>query len=160
MRKSFVVVVFSLSAVSILATNTLACGEALFRTGKGVHYRAFTAPIPGTVLVYARTEGERAVADGLRQAGHDVHIVTSDAELATEMQSQSFDVVVAPFELRDAVAASKSSAVSQPDLIPVLDAGSAEVKLAKAEFDEVVTTDDDVRKYLKAIHHSLKARGA
>jgi CheY-like chemotaxis protein len=160
MRKSLVVVVLSLSAVTTVATNALACGESVFRAGKGVHYRAFTAPIPGTVLVYARNDSERAVAESLREAGHDVHVVANDQELATEMQAQAFDVVVAPFSLHEAGTESAAQAASHPDVIPVLEPGSADVKVAKAEFDEVVMTNDDVRKYLKAIHHSLKERGA
>jgi len=160
MRKSFVVVVLSLTAVSSLSTTALACGESVFRAGKGVHYRAFTAPIPGTVLVYARTDSERSVAEGLRQAGHDVHVVASDDELAAELQSQAFDVIVAPIDLRGAVETTTSQSASHPDLIPVLDGTSADLRAVKAEFDDFVKFDDDIRKYLKAIHHSLKERGA
>ncbi len=160
MRIAFVVVVLTLTAVFTLSTNVLACGESVFRAGKGVHYRAFTAPIPGTVLVYARNDDERAVADGLRQAGHDVYVVASDDEMATQMQSQAFDVVVAPFSVRMAVETTSLQSTSHPALIPVVDTSSSDLRLAKAEFDDVVKSDDDIRKYLKAIHRSLKERGA
>jgi len=160
MRKSLVVVVLGFITFSVFSSTVFACGESVFRAGKGVHYRAFTAPIPGTVLVYARTDGDRVVAESLRQAGHDVYVVESDDELATTMQNQAFDVVVAPYGVRDAVKTTASQSASHPDLIPVLDKGSADMRTAKAEFDDVVTSDDDVRAYLKAIHHSLKARGA
>jgi len=160
MRKSLVVVVLALLSVSSFSTTAFACGESVFRAGKGVHYRAFTAPIPGTILVYARTDSERAVADSLQQAGHDVHVVASDVELAAQLQSKAFDVIVAPFGLRETVAATSSRSASHPALIPVLDKSSAELRLAKAEFGDVVMSDDDIRKYLKAIHHSLKTRGA
>ncbi len=160
MRTSFVSVVLTVTALSTFSSTVLACGESVFRAGKGVHYRAFTAPIPGTVLVYARTERERAVAESLRQAGHDVHVVASDSEMAVQMQAQAFDVVVAPFSVREAVAATTSGSASHPDLIPVIDKGSEDLRMAKAEFDAVVMSDDDVRKYLKAIHRSLKDRGA
>ena len=160
MRNSFVLVVLTLTAILTLSTSVFACGESVFRAGKGVHYRAFTAPIPGTVLVYARNDDERAVAEGLREAGHDVHVVATDDEMAAQMQSQAFDVVVAPFSLRTAVRATSLQSTSRPDLIPVVDASSSELRSAKAEFDDVVKADDDIRKYLKAIHHSLKERGA
>jgi hypothetical protein len=158
MRNSFVVVGLTLATVFALSSNVFACGESVFRAGKGVHYRAFTAPIPGTVLVYARNDEERAVADGLRQAGHDVYVVASDDELASEMQSHQFDVVVAPFSVRVAVETTSLQSSSQPQLIPVVDAKSADMRLAKAEFDDVVVANDDIRKYLKAIHRSLKER--
>jgi CheY-like chemotaxis protein len=160
MRKPFVSVVLAFTAVSALSTNVLACGESVFRAGKGVHYRAFTAPIPGTVLVYARTDGERAVAESLRQAGHDVHVVGNDAELAMQMQQQAFDVVLAPYSLHETVVSTTAQAASRPDVIPVVEPDSSDIKVAKAEFDDVVVASEDVRKYLKAIHHSLKARGA
>ena len=160
MRLPFVWVVLSAAAVTFLSGNALACGESIFRAGKGVHYRAFTAPIPGTVLVYASTDDERAVADSLRAAGHEVHVVGTDLELEMEVRSQPFDVIVAPFSKRAAVEASAAQVVSPPDLIPVIEKGSADLRLAKAEYDDVVVSDDDVRKYLKAIHHSLKSRGA
>ena len=160
MRKSYVFVVLSLSVLSIVTSSALACGEAVFRAGKGVHYRAFTAPIPGTVLVYARTDSDRVVAENLQQAGHTVRVVSTDAELATEIREQPFDVVLAPFNLRDAVAMNSAKSTSRPEVIPVLDRESDDVRLAKAEFDEVLMSDDDVRKYLKAIHHILKDRGA
>lgn len=160
MRKPFVVVVLTLISVSSFSTSVFACGESVFRAGKGVHYRAFTAPIPGTVLVYARSDSERAVAESLQQAGHDVHVVASSEELAAQLQSQRFDVIVAPFGMRDTVAATSSQSVSHPALIPVLDKASADVRVAKAEFADVVMADDDIRKYLKAIHHSLKEHGA
>lgn len=160
MRRSLVVLCFSLTAVSFFSSTVLACGESVFRAGKGVHYRAFTAPIPGTVLVYARTDNERVIAENLQQAGHDVHVVSSDDELATTMAAREFDVVVAPYTLREAVRTSSLQTTSPPDLIPVLEEDSEDLRAAKAEFDDVVTSDEDIRAYLKAIHRSLKAHGA
>lgn len=160
MRKSLVFVVIVLTFSSIFSSSVFACGESIFRAGKGVHYRAFTAPIPGTVLVYARTDGERTVAEGLQQAGHNVYVVASDEELATQMQSRAFDVVVAPFSLREAVRSTASRSASQPSLVPVIDKASADMRAAKAEYKDVVLADDELRMYLKAIHYSLKERGA
>jgi CheY-like chemotaxis protein len=159
MRKSLVVVLTLVSVLSF-STAALACGESVFRAGKGLHYRAFTAPIPGTVLVYARNDSDRAVADSLQQAGHDVHVVASAEELAAQLKSKSFDVIVAPFAMRETVSATTSQSESHAALIPVLDKSSSDLRIAKAEFDDVVMSDDDIRKYLKAIHHSLKTHGA
>jgi len=160
MRKSIVAAVLAASILLVVSEYTLACGESMFRVGKGVHYRAFSAPIPGSVLVYARTDSERAVAENLRLAGHRVQVVANDADLATQMHDQEFDVVVAPYSKREVVEAQSSQIASHPDWLPVVENGSADQRLALTQFDRVVTTDDDVRKYLKAIHLSLKNQGA
>ena len=160
MRKSIVVAIVAASTMLVMSGNTLACGESMFRIGKGVHYRAFSAPIPGSVLVYARTDSERVVAENLRSAGHSVSVVASDDELAREMQSQEFDVVVAPYSKRAVVEEQSAQIASQPDWLPVVEKGSTDQRLVRTEFGRVVSTDDDVRKYLKAIHKSLKSQGA
>ena len=160
MRKSILVAVVAAGTMLVVSGNTLACGESMFRIGKGVQYRAFSAPIPGSVLVYARTDSERVVAENLRAAGHSVLVVASDDELAREMQSQTFDVVVAPYSKREVVEEQSAQIASHPDWLPVVEKGSPDQRLARTDFDRVVTTDDDVRKYLKAIHKSLKSQGA
>jgi len=156
MRKSIVVAVLAASTLLVVSEYAHACGESMFRVGKGVHYRAFSAPIPGSVLVYARTDSERVVAENLRQAGHQVLVVANDTELATQLKNQEFNVVVAPYSKREVVEAQSAQIASQPDWLPVVEKGSPDQRLARTDFDRVVTTDDDVRKYLKAIHRSLK----
>ena len=160
MRRSIVAAILAASILLVVSEYTLACGESMFRVGKGVHYRAFSAPIPGSVLVYARTDSERAVAENLRLAGHQVLVVANDAELATEMRNQEFNVVVAPYSKREVVEAQSAQIASHPDWLPVVEKGSPDQRLARTQFDRVVTTDDDVRKYLKAIHKSLKDQGS
>jgi hypothetical protein len=160
MRKSIVVAVLAASILLVVSEYTFACGESMFRVGKGVQYRAFSAPIPGSVLVYARTDSELAVAENLRLAGHQVLVVANDAELATEMRNQKFNVVVAPYSKREVVEEHSAQIASHPDWLPVVEKGSPDQRLARTQFGRVVTTDDDVRKYLKAIHKSLKNQGA
>lgn len=159
MRKLMVVAAVA-GILSVLSVTAFACGESMFRVGKGVHYRAYSAPIPGLVLVYARTDGERSVAESLRQAGHNVHVVASDDELQRELQKQDFDVIVAPYSKRSAVEAQSPANAAHPDWLPVVEDGSADQRLARAQFDHVVTTDDDIRRYLKAIHSTIKHRGS
>lgn len=160
MRKFVVVAIVAVGTMSVVSSTTYACGESMFRVGKGVHYRAFSAPIPGSVLVYARTDSERVVADDLRLAGHNVSVVASDDELMREMQGQEFDVVVAPYSKREVVEAQSPDIAAHPNWVPIVVKGSADQRLARAQFSNVVTTDDDVRKYLKAIHKTLKENGA
>lgn len=159
MRNSIVVAVVAAGTMLVVSGNALACGESVFRVGKGVHYRAISAPIPGFVLVYARTDHERHVAENLSSAGHSVAVVASDKELAHEMQSQTYNVVVAPYSKREVIEEQSAQIASRLDWVPVVDSGSTDQRLARSEFDQVVTTDDDIRMYLKAIHKSLKKQG-
>lgn len=156
MHKFNVFAIVAVVTMAVFSSATYACGESMFRVGKGVHYRAFSAPIPGSVLVFARTESERVVAEDLRSAGHNVSIVASDDELMREIQGHEFDVVVAPYSKREVVEAQSPEVAAHPNWVPVVEKGSADQRLARARFGNVVTTDDDVRKYLKAIHRTLK----
>lgn len=160
MRSLAIVAVFLTVTLTAISNDAFACGESMFRVGKGVHYRAYSAPIPGSVLVYARTDQERAVADQLQEAGHSVQIVSNDVDLAMEMQTRQFDVVVAPYSKREAVEAQSAEIASHPDWVPVVESGSADAKLANSQYKHTVSVDDDIRKYLKAIHKSLKESGA
>ena len=144
--------------LSAITNNVFACGESVFRVGKGVHYRAHFAPITGSVLVYARTDQELAIAEQLQQAGHRVQMVSTDVGLAMEMQKQQFDVVVAPYSKRDEVEAQSAQITNQPDWVPVVERGSADAKLARSQYSRTVWGNDPVRKYLKAIHQSLRAK--
>ena len=124
MRKSIVVAIAAAGSMLVVSGSSLACGESVFRVGKGVQYRAFSAPIPGSVLVYARTDNEREVAENLRSAGHSVAVVSSDEELAHELQSQTFDVVVAHYSMRDVVEEQAAQIASRPDWLPIVDDGN------------------------------------
>ena len=68
-------------ALTMFASDVLACGESLFRVGQGVRYRAYAVPIPANVLVYANTKEQLEMAQMLAQAGHGVQIVNDAAEL-------------------------------------------------------------------------------
>jgi hypothetical protein len=144
--------------LSISTNNVFACGESVFRVGKGVHYRANIAPISGTVLVYARTDQERAIAEQLQQAGHSVQMVSTDGGLAIEMQTQKFDVIVAPYSKRDEVEAQSAQIANHPDWVPVVESGSADAKLARSQYGHAVSVNAGIRKYLKAIHQSLRVK--
>ena len=159
MRALLSVAISAVALSAFIPINAPACGESLFRVGKGVHYHAYYAPVPGSVLVYARTEHERAVAKQLQQAGHNVQIVSNDADLAIEMNSHSYDVVIAPYSKREAVEADSERMAARPNWVPVLDGNADDVKSARAHYQYTVSTGDDVRKYLKAIHRSMKGRG-
>jgi hypothetical protein len=143
----------------LVSTSAFACGESMFRLGKSVHYRSHSAPIPGAVLVYARTSEERLVAEQLRQAGHEVRVVEDDSDLAMQLGQNDFDVIVAPASKREAVETNASVLPTPPDWLPVFGAGEGDPLAVRADYGRGVSSNDDIRKYLKAIHKSLKRQG-
>ena len=85
MRRFFALSTLLISAV--VSLNTLACGDSLYRVGKGVSYRIYTAPLPGSVLVYGQSEGAQQLAEALAKSGHGVRLVSNTEELESELES-------------------------------------------------------------------------
>lgn len=140
--------------LSIMSAQTLACGDSLYRVGKGVAYRVYSAPLPGNLLVYGDTAGARALADELAKTGHGVHVVGSADELTTELGKGGYDVVIAPYSERDAV-----ESANAPSFLPVA-LSRDEEKIAKQSFDRVMVPEKhEIKHYLKAIHRALKEAG-
>ena len=106
MRTRITTAFISALILSLLAGNALACGESLFRVGKGVAFRQYTAPLPGTILVVAKTESELQMVQQLIAAGHDVHVVADPSLIGDEIEKNNhqFDIVLAYFSQRDEVA--------------------------------------------------------
>ena len=135
--------IFVIGAV-LASANAWACGESLYRVGKGVSYRAYSAPLPANLLVYANSERAKEIAAELARAGHGVHLVADSAQLESELRKGGYDVVIAPDTERGTIE-SMSSTGSR-----YLAVGSGEgAKLAP---------DDDIKRYLKAIHKALKQK--
>lgn len=157
MRRLIVLSTLLISAA--ISLNALACGDSLYRVGKGVSYRIYTAPLPGSVLVYGQSEGAQQLAEALAKSGHGVRLVNSSEELESELQSGDYDVVIASYSEHEAVEASKSgSTASQTTYLPVaLD--SQEETLAKQDYERVMIAEqDEIKHYLKAIHKTLKSK--
>jgi hypothetical protein len=55
-------VLISVLMTGLFAVDALACGDSLYRVGKGVSYRVYTAPLPGSVLVYGQSVTPQATA--------------------------------------------------------------------------------------------------
>ena len=60
MKRSDTALVFIL--LVFFGANAWACGDSLYRVGKGVSYRVYTAPLPGNVLVYGSSEAAEELA--------------------------------------------------------------------------------------------------
>ena len=144
----------------VFSLDVSACGESLHRIGKGVAYRVYTAPLPGSVLVYGQTEGAKELADALARSGHGVRLVDNEAELESELASGGYDVVIAPYSEHLAVESSTSElTASSATFLPVA-LNREEEKLAKQSYDRVMLAEkDEIKHFLKAIHKTLKSKG-
>jgi hypothetical protein len=146
-------------AMTLFAGNVLACGDSLYRVGKGVSYRVYTAPLPGSVLVYGEGEGAELLAKELARSGHGVRLVSDDDELVAEMGSGAYDVVIAAYSDRAAFGSDAGSAEGAPTFLPVA-LTKDEQKEAREEHERVMLAEkDEIKHYLKAIHQTLKQRG-
>lgn len=150
---------FAALTTILLATNALACGDSLYRVGKGVSYRVYTAPLPGSVLVYGHSAGAEQLAQELARSGHGVRFVSNDEELRSELGSGAYDVVIAAYSDQSAIESTVSSTGNATTFLPVaLD--HDEEAAAKEEYERVMLAEkDEIKHYLKAIHQTLKQRG-
>jgi len=153
------IVLISALLASIFSINAFACGDSLYRVGKGVSYRVYTAPLPGSVLVYGQSKGAKQLAEALAQSGHGVRLVDNQMDLTIELESGNYDVVIAPYSEHDSVEASASNFDSlQTTYLPVA-MDRDEAKVANQDYEKVMVADkDEIKHYLKAIHKSLKNR--
>ena len=145
-------------ATTLIGGNAYACGDSLYRVGKGVSYRVYTAPLPGSVLVYGQGEGAEQLARELARSGHGVRFVSNDEELQAELGSGTYDVVIAAYADQASVVPSTSAASGAPTFLPVA-LTEDEEKRARGEYDRVMLAEkDEIKHYLKAIHQTLKQR--
>lgn len=152
-------VVLATLATTLIAGNVLACGDSLYRVGKGVSYRVYTAPLPGSVLVYGHGEGAEQLAQQLALSGHGVRFVSNDEELQSEIGSGAYDVVIAAYTDHSAIESTTSATANAPTFIPVALDSDQEAE-ALEEYERVMLAEkDEIKHYLKAIHQTLKQRG-
>ena len=156
--KALTVLIVSL-ATTFAAGSAFACGDSLYRVGKGVSYRVYTAPLPGSVLVYGEGEGAEMLAKELARSGHGVRLVSNNEELQAEMGSGDYDVVIAAYSEKSSVAPGTGAAADAPIFLPVA-LTEEEEELARAEHERVLLAEKaEIKHYLKAIHQALKQRG-
>lgn len=156
MRSKRVLAAYAGCILALSSAGVYACGESLFRVGKGVSFREYTAPLPGAILVVAKTESELALVERLAAAGHAIYVVSDPAEIGDQLRNHDIDIVLAHFHQRDAVEANNLSAAT---FIPVAQSGTEEVAKAGELYQRSLTNEDSVLKFLKTIHKTLKAQG-
>ena len=143
---------------TLISGSAFACGDSLYRVGKGVSYRIYTAPLPGSVLVYGEGEGAEQLAQELARSGHGVRLVKNDEELQAELGSGAYDVVIAAYADRSSVVPGASAASDGPTFLPVAQTKDEESQ-ARGEYDRVMLAEkDEIKHYLKAIHQTLKQK--
>jgi hypothetical protein len=149
----------ALLATALIGGNAYACGDSLYRVGKGVSYRVYTAPLPGSVLVYGESEGAELLAKELARSGHGVRYVSNDEQLKAELDSGDYDVVIAAYSHKSEVSRDLMTASGAPTFLPVA-MTQDEAKQAREEYERVMLAEkDEIKHYLKAIHQTLKRRG-
>jgi len=150
--------VLSAAAAAVLvSTHASACGESLYRVGKGVAYRDYSAPLPGKILMVADTDRGLAMAEIISSAGHDVHVVASVDLIGAEINGadHNFDLVISMYGEYETVQAQAALAAASVAYLPVADSDSQELAAARAINRHALSSDDRVKTYLRAIHKSL-----
>jgi len=152
-------VVLASLATTLIAGNAFACADTLYRVGKGVSYRVYTAPLPGSVLVYGQGDGAEQLAQALARSGHGVRLVSTNEDLKTEIGSGAYDVVIAAYNDHSAIESTSTNASNAPTFLPVA-LNSDEQAQAKQQYERVMLAEkDEIKHYLKAIHKALKQKG-
>lgn len=143
----------------LLWVDAMSCSDTLYRVGKDVSYRVYTAPLPGSVLVYGQSEGAQQLAQALAQSGHGVRFVDNRIQLINELANQRYDVVIASYKHHDTIEAStNTSAINKPAFLPVA-LNSQEAEVASQSYSSVLIADrHEIKHYLKAIHRKLKEK--
>lgn len=155
MRRAALTALIACSA-TLGSADVLACGESLFRVGKGLTYRDYTAPFPGNILIVANTEGELAMVERLAAAGHHVHVVSDPDGISDQLPDEQFEIVMAYYTQREIVETQlRGSSVTY---LPVAHAGTPEEESAESEYRRSLSSDDSVKTFLKTIHRTLKDR--
>jgi len=144
--------------LSSLSVDAHACGDSLFRVGQGVSYRVYTAPLPGSVLVYGQTEGGKILAEALAKSGHGVLLVQSEAELQAELEKGGYDVVIAPYSDHQSVESTTGATTNSDAVYLPVALSKEEEKQAEKSYAQVMNAEkDEIKHYLRAIHKTLKA---
>lgn len=153
--KTLLILGFVFLAVAV-PSRTAACGDSLYRVGKGISYREYAAPLPGSVLIYGSAVGASELADELARSGHYVRQVNDELALDIELRANKYDVIIAPYSNHDTV--EKRAISAGAAFLPVAE-NRDQAKTAKSQYANVLDAEhDEIKHYLKAIHEALTLR--
>jgi len=141
---------------SLFSLSAHACGESLFRVGRGVAYRAQTAPLPGNLLIVSP---DTELSDRLTAAGHHAKVVRTPEEIAQALSTDKYDVVLASYNDRSIVAAQLAGIAKAPTYVPVTTEDGQKAEAAES-YERFLSDDDDFTQFMRVIHRTLKASHA
>ncbi len=160
MQKNLTALIVSSLLASSIPGTASACGESLYRVGKGVAFRGYSAPLPGRILALVKSESGQLLVSILQDAGHDVHMVDSVDQIGTEIAGadHDFDVIITMYEDHAAVQKELSRSKSTATYLPVAEADTDQLDQARVINREAPSSDDRVKTFLRAIHYTLVSR--
>jgi hypothetical protein len=144
-RRLLVAIAVALPLLSHNQTLLHACGEKLLMLGRGIRFQSRHTPRAASVLLYLpQSASGRPLSDpnlesALREAGHAVRAVTTNADLETALRSGTYDVVLANItdapDLERAQAVTDLNAVVVPAVYLVAPAPTQTKQQAKSDRD-------------------------
>ena len=109
------------SASLVQSVPIHACGEKLLVLGRGIRFQSRHTPRAASVLLYlpqsvsGRPLSDPNLESALREAGHSVRAVTTNADLQSALQSGTYDVVLA--NVTDAVDLERAQTVAKRNAV-------------------------------------------
>jgi hypothetical protein len=156
MRALIAITVGAVASLCFPSFEAQACGESLFRVGRGVAYRSASAPLPGNILVVSSRPESKQLAERLAAAGHRVRVVDSMDQVAQEIRGGEYDVVLGAFNDRERIEQQTAGVDKAPAYVPVT-TEDAQKELAAKAYPRYLSADDDFTQFLRIIHRTLKA---
>ena len=154
---SKVILIFAAVTLSFVGVSRAeACGESLYRFGKGSPNTSFRVPLPGRILVVGASESDDRLAAMLSASGHDVTRVESvEAVADTLARDPDFDLVLSMYEQHAAVTA--QLAQSSVVYLPVAAADSEAERHGARQLNEFApAADDRIKQILRSVHRAIR----
>jgi len=149
------------------AGSAQACGDKFVLLGRGVKFqRAYAAIYPASIVIYAQPQRHAAKAirdprlqSDLKQAGHRVSLVETEAALVRALASERVDLVLTDVADADRTATEGASSPSKPIVLPVMyEPTKEEVKRIEARYQCRLKSSDKADRYLVTIDDAMKVR--
>ena len=169
MRVFLPVLIAALTVVGLVSQTIHACGDKFLLVGRGVKFqRAYAAIYPASIVIYAQSQrsAAKAIRDprlqtDLKQAGHRVVLVDSEAALARALESDKVDLVLTDVADADRTSKQGATSPSRPTVLPVMyEPTREEAKAIEARYQCRLKSSDRVDRYLVTIDDAMKTRAA
>lgn len=143
--------------LGVAAGPSMACGEGMFNSGKGLPFQSYLAPHSANILILAEAprSDEDTFYQGLERAGHQLVVVNDEQSMQRELQARRFDIVISSLKAADAVAAQSSEDGWAPRLLPVVARSQRNSSELRSRFDLFVLDGASLGQYLSVINRAL-----